>query len=385
MKTSVFDKVKTVCFSGAAAAIFIACIAHKSVSFSERENRFLAERPSVNISTIADGSFMTKFESFVTDQVPLRDACTAVRTLTEKLRGMKDENGVYLGKDGYLIGKYDETMFTADKAVKNRAYLKNFAAKYEKEYDASHFEVIIVPSGSEILKDKLPDFVNTYDQNMWINDIGKEVGSEYFINATDILMPHKSEYIYYRTDHHFTTLGAYYVYKAWREKAGEEVFPLSSYKKEEVPGFRGTYDSKVNTALAGGVKSDTIELYSLPESDSAVMTWDGDDKNVYTGIFDRSKLSVKDKYSAFFGGNHAITDIKTGIPDKGSLLVIKDSYAHSVVPFAMEDYSRIVMVDLRYFNKSLKKYIHENGFSDILVLYSAADFADDGSMAKLLR
>ena len=115
------------------------------------------------------------------------------------------------------------------------------------------------------------------------------------------------------------------------------------------------------------------------------MRWDESDKKEYRGIYDREALSGKDKYSVFMGGNHGITDIRVNEEKGKTLLIIKDSFAHSIVPFFIEDYNRIVMVDLRHFNKSLKEYIDENEVSDILVLYSIADFIEDNNIAKLLR
>ena len=383
MKTSTINKIKIMIFGVGLAGIFLICILHKPTDFSERENRYLSQMPKLSFAKISDGSFMKEYESAITDQIPCRDAFTAVKTFVEKNRGMQDENGVYFGNDGYLLGKYDESVFTSELAKKNIAFLTEFAKNTKKEFAPRHFQMIMVPSSAEILPDKLPEHVHVFNQTQWINDIKKGIGSEYFINAAEVLAPHDDQYIYYRTDHHYTTLGAWYVYKSWREKTGMSVLPLNSYEKKKVAGFFGTYDSKVNTALSGGVISDYISLYSLPESDSSTMTWDGKDDKVYEGIFDRKKLKTKDKYSVFFGGNHGITDISTGVPDKGTLLVIKDSFAHSLVPFAMQDYSRIVMVDLRYFNQSLKKYIHSDNISDILLLYSTADFAEDGNMAKL--
>ena len=385
MKTSTFDKVKIGIFAGALAVTFIACVVHKPSEFSERENRFLAAKPKFTFAKVADGSFMKDYESYITDQIPGRDGFTAVKTLAETGRGSLDENGVYFGKEGYLIGKYDASLFENEKAEGNIKALGAFSREYSEKFGGDHFSVVMVPSSSEILKDKLPTLAVPYDQREFIKNAETAVGSEYFIDVSSALNAHKDEYIYYRTDHHYTTLGAYYVYEAWRKHLDASAVKLTDFTDEEVPDFYGTYDSKVNTALAGGVTADTINIYHNKLTDSAKMTWDGKEDKVYTGIYDETKLSVKDKYSVFFGGNHGITDIDTGSGKEGKLLIIKDSYAHSLAPFALSDYGRIIMVDLRYFNKSLKKYIEENGISDILVLYSTADFAEDANMAKLLR
>ena len=149
--------------------------------------------------------------------------------------------------------------------------------------------------------------------------------------------------------------------------------------------FLGTYDSKVNTGLIGGVAPDSITIYSSSEIDKAVMMWDNDKDKTFDNIYKMDALKGKDKYTVFFGGNHSVTDIKTENKTGKTLLIIKDSFAHSLAPFLIKDYDRIIMLDLRYFNKSLKKYLSENKITDLLVLYSTPDFAEDANIGRLLR
>ena len=181
-------------------------------------------------------------------------------------------------------------------------------------------------------------------------------------------------------------MGAYYGYEALSSGFGLKVQDLAGLQAEDVSNdFLGTYDSKVNTGLTGGVIPDNITIYSSPEIDKAKMMWDNDNDKTFNSIYNMDALKGKDKYTVFFGGNHSITDIKTKNKTGKTLLIIKDSFAHSLAPFLIKDYDRIIMLDLRYFNKSLKKYLSENKITDLLVLYSTPDFAEDANIGRLLR
>ena len=115
------------------------------------------------------------------------------------------------------------------------------------------------------------------------------------------------------------------------------------------------------------------------------MMWDNDKDKSFDSIYKMDALKGKDKYTVFFGGNHSVTDIKTENKTGKTLLIIKDSFAHNLAPFLIKDYDRIIMLDLRYFNKSLKKYLTDNEITDLLVLYSTPDFAEDANIGRLLR
>lgn len=381
-----YDRIKIMIFAGGLAVLFLTNILNTPAKFSETENRYLAERPKLTVKNLINGSYMKDYETFITDQFPERSFFTGLKTFSERLRGRTDDNGVYFGKEKTLIGKYDTILFESEKAKKNKEYLVEFAKTYEKNFGKEHLKIVMVPSSSEIEGDKLPPFAPVYNQTAYIERMKAEIGESLFIDAGESLKRHTGEYIYYRTDHHWTTLGAYYTYEDICKASGKEAKRIDEFKKEVVSDeFLGTYDSKVNTRIFGGSDADSITLYSLPEAETAVMRWDESDKKEYRGIYDREALSGKDKYSVFMGGNHGITDIRVNEEKGKTLLIIKDSFAHSIVPFFIEDYNRIVMVDLRHFNKSLKEYIDENEVSDILVLYSIADFIEDNNIAKLLR
>ena len=386
MKILTYENAKIAVFSATMAALFLGAVLHKPTEFSETENRYLEQRPKLTTAKLFDGSFMKDYETFITDQFPERSFFMGLKTAVERLRGRTDDNGVYFGKDGYLFGKYDGAVFESETAENNISAVAEFVKLYADKFGKEHFKIALAPSSSEILKDKLPANAPVYNQTGFIDKIKKEVGEDFVIDLGENLKKHADEYIYFRTDHHWTTLGAYYGYEAIASGFGLEVQSLEKLKADTVSNdFLGTYDSKVNTGLIGGVAPDSITIYSSSEIDKAVMMWDNDKDKTFDNIYKMDALKGKDKYTVFFGGNHSVTDIKTENKTGKTLLIIKDSFAHSLAPFLIKDYDRIIMLDLRYFNKSLKKYLSENKITDLLVLYSTPDFAEDANIGRLLR
>lgn len=386
MKILTYENAKIAVFGTTLAALFLGAVLHKPVEFSETENRYLGQRPKLTTVKLLDGSFMKDYETFITDQFPERSFFMGVKTAAERLRGRADDNGVYFGKEGYLFGKYDGALFESETAENNISAVAEFVKLYGDKFGKEHFKIALAPSSSEILKDKLPANAPVYNQTGFIDKVKREAGEDYVIDLGENLKKHADEYIYFRTDHHWTTLGAYYGYEAIAAGLGLEVQPLEKLKAETVSNdFLGTYDSKVNTGITGGVDADSITIYSSAEIDKAVMIWDNDKDKTFDSIYKMDALKGKDKYTVFFGGNHSVTDIKTENKTGKTLLIIKDSFAHNLAPFLIKDYDRIIMLDLRYFNKSLKKYLTENEITDLLVLYSTPDFAEDANIGRLLR
>ena len=386
MKILTYENAKIAVFGTTLAALFLGAVLHKPTEFSETENRYLGQRPKLTTAKLLDGSFMKDYETFITDQFPERSFFMGIKTAAERLRGRADDNGVYFGKEGYLFGKYDGALFESETVKNNISAVAEFVKLYADKFGKEHFKIALAPSSSEILKDKLPAYAPVYNQTGFIAKIKEEAGEDYVIDLGENLKKHADEYIYFRTDHHWTTLGAYYGYEAIAAGLGLEVQPLEKMKAETVSyDFLGTYDSKVNTGITGGVDADSITIYFSAEIDKSNMMWDNDNDKTFDSIYNMDVLKGKDKYTVFFGGNHSVTDIKTPNNTGKTLLIIKDSFAHSLAPFLIKDYDRIVMLDLRYFNKSLKKYLNENETTDLLVLYSTPDFAEDANIGRLLR
>lgn len=357
----------------------IASLFKPDTKFSEEENRELAQMPQITIENVFSGKFSGDYETYLTDQFVLRNQWIGAKTLTERAIGKQEVNDIYFAADDYLIEKHSDSFHT-DTAQRNISYLAAFIESQTERLGGEHVKAMIVPNAVDTLKDKLPPFAESTEEDAYLQKIEDTLPEESFVDLRKVLGSHKEEYIYYRTDHHWTTLGAWYAYEAWCRAAGIPYTPQEGYRREVLSTeFYGTVAAKVNI----DVPADTIEAWKPLEEVSCTVRYNHGQETKDT-LYDESHLQVRDKYAVFFGGNQPLTEITTGNTFGRRLLVIKDSYANCFVPFAVQDFDAVAMVDMRYFNEHLSAYIEENSFTDVLVLYNAAGFAEDASLAKLL-
>lgn len=359
---------------GGTAATFLA----PKREFSDRENRALQQFPKLSTAAVLDGSFESDYETYLSDQFPARDGWIRIKTEAELATGKDEIKNIYFAKDDYLIESH-EGSFTTDTAEKNIQYLATFLKSQENRFETGRITAMIVPNAVEVLKEKLPKYAPDSGESEYLSRIRAALQTAMWFDTASVLEAHKEETIYYRTDHHWTTLGAWYVYQAWAEQNGFSPAPLSDYTIEDLTtDFKGTIESKVGVEVV----PDTIQSFVKKDLPSYTLDYNNGQKTS-EDLYDRSYLETKDKYSVFFGGNQPVirATIKNGSDRK--LLVIKDSYAHCFLPFTFEDYSEVDFIDIRYFNESLKSYLEKSDYTDLLFLYNASGFAEDVSLAKL--
>ena len=361
-------------FGGTAATFLV-----PKREFSDRENRALQQFPKASVDSVLNGEFESDYETYLSDQFPGRDGWIRVKTEAELAMGKDEIKNIYFAKDDYLIESH-EGSFTTDTAEKNIGYLAAFLKSQENRFETGRITAMIVSNAVEILKDKLPKYAPDSGESAYLSKIQAAVPVSMWFDASSVLAEHKDEYIYYRTDHHWTTLGAWYAYQAWAEAKGFSPAPLSDYTVETLTtDFKGTIESK------GGVDvvPDTTQSFMKKDLPAYTLDYNNGQKSS-DDLYDRSYLEEKDKYSVFFGGNQPI--IRASIKNNSArkLLVIKDSYAHCFLPFTFEDFSEVDFIDIRYFNESLKNYLETSDYTDLLFLYNASGFAEDVSLAKLL-
>lgn len=429
---------------------------------SEAENRPLQQRPSLTWDSLISGEFAEDYEAYLSDQFVGRNGWITLRTDFERATGKQETSGVYFAKDGYLIESH-EGIFTAKQADANINLLAAWAGGMAETYGPEHFTVMLVPNAVDILRDKLPAFADPYDEEVYLAraksaveaaveaadaagagdgeggaaaggtadagdgeggaaagetaDAGYQDGAaaepaDVWFDAASVLREHKDEEIFYRTDHHWKTLGAYYVYEEWARSRGLSV---GAYVPTSVTeSFEGTISSKL------GIKgrADSIERYDPEVAKDYYLVYNQSD-DVRNSIYQDSFLGTKDKYSYFYGGNTGliqtvlpksqteVSESQTGASGNQTgasgdqtgasghqtgasgnqtgrkLLIIKDSYAHCFAPFTYENFDEVDLVDLRYYNSSLSELIAQGGYTDILFLQNAAGFAEETSLAKL--
>ena len=347
--------------------------------FSDRENRTLAQMPKLSTDSYFSGEFAKDYESYITDQFLFRDNWIGVKTAVERAAFKQESNDIYFAEDGYLIEKHTGS-FTSDTAERNISYLAEFMTEMEESYGKGHVTAIVAPNAVDILKDKLPPFASPYDESVYLDRIAEALPEGTWFDSEAVLKEHAGEELYYKTDHHWKTLAAYYVYEAWAKEMGLAPLSLEEYEVENVTEeFQGTIEAKVG----GDVGCDSIQIFKPKEEYSYSLLYNRQETK--TELYDWEALQTKDKYTLFFGGNQPVIE---GTIENGSdrrLLVIKDSYAHCFLPFTFHDFSEVDFVDLRYFNESLREYRKAKDYTDILFLYNASGFAEDPNVARLTQ
>ena len=379
----------TFLFLGFLGVLSLLSIVTPQKAFSDSENRYLQKKPEFSVKSLLNGSYGEKYEQYLSDQFPGRNVWIGMKVTTERLALQEDVNGVYFGKDGYLIEKFDTEDLEGEQLNKNIGKLAAFMGAAEKSLGKDHVRVMLVPSASLIITERLPFLAAPYDQGRVIEMLCrslKEAGGsrETVLPAEEYLKRYREEALYYRTDHHWTARGAYLGYRLWAESVGltpwtEEMFDIQTVNSE----FHGTVYSKLNVPW----RYDTIEVWQPKEEKDYRVSFDGEPKE-YDSLYFPGALEGKDKYAVYLDGNHAITKIEnrsiTGDQKEKKLLMIKDSYAHSFAVFAANHFGTVYMADLRYLNLNLKEWMEEQEITDVLVLYQIPGFAKEKSVSKLV-
>lgn len=343
--------------------------------YSEQERRVLAEVPEISKESIMDGEFMEDLETYLADHFPGRESLVALHSGYTYAMGKRDIGGAYVCEDGYLMTRLTEDELSEAQLSNNAAALAAFG-----EYLTSAgigYRVMVVPSASLQLRDKLPEGAPIYNQEAILSELSETL-SEHFLDLRDVLTEERH---YYKTDHHWTTEGAYDAYLAYCESVELTAVRKRRYTEVTVAeDFRGTLYGK---ALLAGCDYDTILAYEKEETLEVLAGG-----KELGGLYDATALEGEDKYSYFLGGNYGTLTITGGCApeDEGyerRLLVIKDSYANCFLPFLTGNYGELHVLDLRYYNGSPKQYAEENGITDVLVLYGADGYALDANVPKL--
>lgn len=360
-------------------SIYNALVPQKS--FSESENRYLQKFPEFSWAALVDGTFISKFEEFTSDQFILRDEFIGIKTAAEFAVGKKDTNNVFFAKDGYLIQKHDEP--DAAQLENNIKFVTEFANGMTDKMES--VAVMIIPTASEILVDKLPLWGEgtDFDQRAVIDEVKSKLNDKVvFPDLLSTMSDHKDEYIYYKTDHHWTTLGAYYGYRNWAEGVGIAGHTLDDYSLTTVTDqFYGTVYSKARLI---NTKPDSIVRLN-PNFDAKYSLDYNKGMRTTDTLYADEWLQKRDKYSYFLGGNDALIKITSENKNGRKLAIIKDSYAHSFAPIVVDDFEETHLIDLRYMNLSLKGYLEEQGITDVLVLYNTINFSTDNKIFLMTK
>ena len=367
--------IEAIVFLAFIFAFFILNTALPDREFSEQENRSLQQRPPFSFDELFSGQYTKDFEAYTTDQFTLRDEWITLKAASELALGKRQNNGMFLCDGGTIIEPYEAP--EDGKLEANMEALNKLVANTDADV---YFALI--PGKSDIWAHMLPQNAPRDSEKAAI-DYCYSLSDAVNVDVYGKLEEHSGEYIYYRTDHHWTTLGAYYGFSALAESMGLDCPDISEYSGRETVSEE-FYGTSWSSSGFSWVEPDSMEIF-VTEPEGLEITNYPQGSPVEGQLYDWSRLEVKDKYSFFYGGNTPLLEIETGVEDAPSLLILRDSYMDSLSPFLLASYSRIHILDLRYYRASLSDYIAQNGFDDVLVCYSIDNFSTDSNIFLLGR
>ena len=369
--------VTTALFFLILAALLLLSILTPDKSFSERENRNLQTLPEISLSSVLNGNFMSRFENYVSDQLVCRELFVEAKTVYDRLFGKTEINGVYVGKENRLYetpSRYDE-----QKLKETLACICDFASTCNIE----NKHIMLVPNATEILPESLPRYLKCKSQEEQITQIYSALSKELIgINLCGKFKTHEAkEDFYFKTDHHWSAIGAFEGFCAYMDEIGFE------YKKDDFEciklsdGFYGTLSSSSSIYAT----PDVLEAIIPKNSSSTYYVQNAQTKEKTASVFDLSKLENENKYEVFFGGNFSKLVITTTAETDNTLLIFKDSYANSFIPMLTPYFHKIVVIDARYYTQDVKNELEVTDFTHLLCLYNLNTFLEDTSLKMIMQ
>ena len=400
-KNKVFNFIKNIPVFISIAVLIVFAVLFLELplrEFSENENRVLAICPEPSLESILDGSFRDSFETFVSDQFPMRDELLAFSVLASRTLGKQKINDVIYAKEDNgqtrLIDDYKEP-------INEDKFIEAVGRLYDGTVSAN-ITVMIVPTAYQIYEDEMPQVLlsqerarqqDTYEylkEGIIELDGGERLN--FVEGITDSLEEGKNAgyNIYYRTDHHWTMYGAYRGYLALAPYLN---IPVNSVLEDHMTtiseSFYGTTWSRV---VDYSVDPDTIEIYEHPDwADSLVVSYE-DTKETYASPYNMEYLDKKDKYSLFLNNQHSLIRIDNPDADltrtdgnkRASIVVVKDSYANCLIPLLIDQYETIWVFDPRYYRGSITQFVNEHPeVEDVLILYNLTTMDNDRGIGAI--
>lgn len=335
--------------------------------YSELENRKLQQVPAFSWSALFSNQWTSDYGTYIQDQFAFRDSWIDLKSRAEYFLGKTENSEVIYGDDDMMFTKFYSLERYGDTWLRNAQAVEQFAARHPGKVS-----FMLTPSASLIYEDKLPANVPLADEDAYLDQIFASVPSAEVYDLRDLFTEHKDEYIFYRTDHHWTTYGAWLAYSEFCDRNGLTPFDTENHEKVEIKDFYGTSYSK--SRLWNAVP-DTLTYYPLDNSMEIVVPGENSAASADGTMYNLSALEKRDKYSAFLWGNNGYSEIEGD--GEGSILVVKDSYGNSFTPFLTANYAKIGVVDFRYRKANLEDLMEQ--YDQALILYNFQSFyKDDG-------
>lgn len=373
MNTRIRDALVCALFAAFLSGMLGMFFALPERAFSEKEKRYLEKRPALSMKTLLSGDFGERAESWAADHLPGRDLFIGLNAAAERAAGLQVTKEIYIGRDGRLF----ERPCTDDDGTleKNRAAIAEFAGAVGKTVD-----VMLVPSAGFLMRDQISDLADPYTDDRLIAEFFAQESDA--IHPVELLAPFSAfpapETLFYRTDHHWTSRGAYEAYRIYCAEKGKTPLPPDSYRITTEGGFYGTTYAR---ACFWGLPPETLELWS---SGGHYRVSFSEKEGSFDSLFFRDRLQEADKYPVWLDGNHPLVTIENLDPAaEGSLLVIRDSFANCLGCFLADSWKTVTLLDLRYYKEDAAALCAERQFDDILMVYSLRNFLTDSNLAWL--
>ncbi len=365
---------------------------------SENEKRELTPFPTFTLESFLNGEYTAQVSLWFADTYPLRESMIEANAGIESLYGIRGEqivgggsgddiptnrpadvvfNPTDDGKGDTFEGTYTNGdtayqlyFFNQQNSDSYVALINEFASQVEGQ--AQVYDMIAPLHYAIALSDDTVKKFNASSCAEAIDYMYSNLSDS--IRAVDTLpylASHNDEYLYFRTDHHWTARGAYYAYLAFCDTKGIEPTPLEDYERYQFDGFLGTFYANANQPAAMKNNPDYVEAFipiginreDVYDSDGNYVDWYS---IVYTGA---DKYDAANKYLAFLGGDHPLIKIQNpNVTDGSSIVVIKESYGNAFVPFLVDSYEYVYVIDYRKWSGSLSDFVLDTGIDDVLFL-----------------
>ena len=362
-----YKKIVVIVFIAFIGGIGLLNLVKEDLRFSEHENRELASMPELTLKNVISGEFMNDFEKYVNDQFIWKSSWLQLKAVMEKLTLKQENNGIYIGKNDYLLQPIKEPTEQLQRNV-------NSILRFSEQNASVATYFLLAPTSVDIYREQRPWLAQSYSQLKIINSIKQQLPTNVtFIDIYHKLRQHNDQQLYFRTDHHWTTRGAYFAYVEAARAIGLQPFALNDFDIATVSdNFRGTFYSKVNSIK---IKPDYIEVFFPKwQADYEVLY---DNQYVTNSLYEYDFLQKTDQYSFFLDGNHSLVKITSNVENGRKIAIVKDSYAHVFIPFIVNHFEEVHVIDLRFNQSNLGDYLAQHDIEDVLFLYNIDQFMSD--------
>lgn len=371
MKRKFSDWVTVIVFCGFLGIMCLLLFLLPKETFSEYEKRYLAQNPVLSLDSVSSGQFGEDAESYMADHVPGRDFFVGLNAYFELYTGRQIAKDVYTAGDRLVEVP---VQWNESQILKNHSAIQKFSELIQMKPD-----LMIVPSAGWAVEDTIDGLADPYCDEEIIANIAETFGD--CTNVVDVVTPFSKldkSSLYFKTDHHWTSLGAHTAYAAYMESLGRTYPEKAFFEIETVDGFKGSTYSRSALWLTPEEK---LELW---HGSKGLLVTNSDMDAVHEGVFYRERLTEADKYTVYLDGNHPLVRIENpNASGKGKILVIRDSYSSCLGPFLAESYETVVLVDLRYYKDAVSELCQQEVFDNVLICYSIGNFMTDTNLVWL--